>query len=533
MAESVYVIAHDVGTTGCKSCIYRIGKRIELVDSSLAEYPLYTTPDGGAEQKAEEWWSALSSATRKIVKRSGVSPSRIRAMAFCAQMQGSVFVDGSGRALRNPMSYMDGRSGPQIARGLYRGLFKIGKWNARKTVRSLVVTGGLAATPKDPLWKYHWVRENEPAVFERLHKWLDVKDYLLLRCTGEYAMTRDSANLTFLYDTRPGRLGWHAGLCDLFGVDMEHLPPVVDSTDEVGRLLPGPAAEMGLPGGIPVFGGGGDVSMTAIGAGCLDLHDTHVYVGTSGWIVSNVDRRMVDIGNFVASILGAIPGLYSYTAEQETSGACMKWVRDHMALDEIGVYLKARHVAEKSREYESLFDYLNEVIDGTPPGSGNVIFTPWLHGNRSPREDPHARGIFFNLGLGTGKGQMIRAVLEGMAFHKRWMLEAMERKIPRRERLRFVGGGALSDAGCRIMADVTGRVIETVEDSQNVGAVGAALVCAVGLGIIGSFAGAKALIPVRKEYRPNPGNRGLYDRNFQVFTKLYDANKKLFAMLNG
>jgi xylulokinase len=528
-----YVITHDVGTTGNKSCIYRISDRIELKDSYLVEYPLYTTPDGGVEQKADEWWAAVCTASKTIMARSGIAPRQIKAMTFCAQMQGSVLVDEAGRVLRNPMSYMDGRSTDQIARYLYKGLFKIdGKWNAMIALKSLRITGGLAATSKDPLWKYHWVKDNEPVIFERVFKWLDVKDYLILRCTGAYGMTQDSAHLTFLYDTRPGKTGWHRGLCRKFDVNMDHLPPVLKSTDVVGRLLPGPASEMGLAEGVPVFGGGGDTSLTAIGAGCLDPYDTHVYVGTSGWVSSNVDKRMVDIANFMASIMGAIPGFYNYTGEQETSGACLKWVRDHLALDEIGMYLEAQHIAEKTQEYDSLFDFLNEVISRTPPGSGNVIFTPWLHGNRAPREDPYARGMFFNLGLDTGKRQMIRAVLEGMAFHKRWLLEALERKVPRRESLRFVGGGAKSEVGCQIMADITGRTIETVADAQNVGTIGATVVCAVGMGLFSSFSEAKKLIPVKKIYEPRKNYRDMYDRNFEVFKKLYESNKKLFSILN-
>jgi xylulokinase len=531
--QETYVVTHDVGTTGNKSCIYRISDRIELVDSYLVEDPLYTTPDGGVEQKADEWWAAICSASKNIMARSGIAPRQIKAMTFCAQMQGSVLVDESGKALRNPMNYMDGRSSEQIARYLDKGLFKInGKWNAMIALKSLRITGGLAATPKDPLWKYHWVKDNEPDIFNRVFKWLDVKDYLIFRCTGTYGMTQDSAHLTFLYDTRPGKAGWHRGLCGTFDVNMDHLPPVVKSTDVVGRLLPGPASEMGLAEGIPVFGGGGDTSLTAIGAGCLDLYDTHVYVGTSGWVSSNVDKRMVDIANFMASILGAMPGFYNYTGEQETSGACLKWVRDHLALDEIGMYLEAQHIVEKTQEYDSLFDFLNEVISRTPPGSGNVIFTPWLHGNRAPREDPYARGIFFNLSLDTGKRQMIRAVLEGMAFHKRWLLEALERKVPRRESLRFVGGGAKSEVGCQIMADITGRIIETVADPQNVGTIGATVVCAVGMGLFSSFGEAKKLISVKKKYEPRKDHRGMYDRNFEVFKKLYDSNKKLFSILN-
>lgn len=532
MAET-YVVTHDVGTTGNKSCIYRISDKIELVDSCLSEYPLYTTPDGGAEQKSDEWWAAICTATKTVMKRSKIKAKQIKAMTFSAQMQSLVLVDEKGRVLRNPMNYMDGRSVEQVNRYLNKGLIKIdGKWNALTALNWLRLTGGLAATSKDPLWKYHWVKDNEPEIFKRAVKWLDVKDYLILRCTGNYSMSKDSAHLTFLYDTRPGKLGWHKGLCDKFDVNMDHLPPVKDSTDIVGNLLPGPAAEMGLVEGIPVLAGCGDVTLTGVGSGCLDLYETHIYVGTSGWVCANVDTRMVDITNFCASILGAMPGIYNYAGEQETSGACLKWVRDHLALDEIGMYLGAKHIVDKSQEYESLFDFMNEVISQTPPGAGNVLFAPWLHGNRSPREDSHARGIFFNLSLATGKRQMIRSVLEGIAFHKRWILEALEKKIPYRESIRFVGGGAKSEVGCQIMADITGRRIETVANTQNVGTIGATVVCAVGLGLFKSFREAKKLIPTVKSYEPRKQYRGLYDKNFEVFKKLYDRNKKLFSMLN-
>ena len=528
----IYVLAHDVGTTGSKTCLFRITDTLEQVDAAMEEYPLYMTDDGGAEQKVDDWWAAICQSTRVILDRGSIGAEQIAAMGFCCQMQGSILVDKDGRALRNPMIYMDGRATRQIERNLYHGLLRISGWNARKTLTSLRITGGLAATPKDPLWKYHWVRDNEPEIFAKAHKWLDVKDYLILRSTGQYSMTRDSAHITFVYDTRPGRLGWHPGLCRMFNVDMAHLPPVVESTDVVGHLTADAASQMGLVAGIPVFGGGGDSAMTTIGAGCLDLYDTHIYVGTSGWVVSNVDKRMVDIGNFMASILGAMPGRYNYIAEQETSGACLKWVRDHLALDGIGVYLKDRAPTDGEEELGLLYDLLNQVVEETPPGAGNVIFTPWLHGNRSPREDAYARGMFFNLGINTGKRVMVRAVLEGVAFHKRWMLEAAERKIPRQPSVRFVGGGAKSHVWCQIMADVTGRQIETVAHPQDVGAMGAALVCGVGLGRVGGFQQAKEMVPVVRTFSPRPEFKAVYDRNFEIFKALYGRNKKLFKTLN-
>jgi xylulokinase len=454
-------------------------------------------------------------------------------MAFCCQMQGSVLVDREGKALHNPMIYMDSRSTQQIEQAMYGGIFRIGPFNARKALYTLHITGGLAGTPKDPLWKYNWVRDNRPELFARADKWLDVKDILVFRCTGRYGQTLDSAHLTFVYDTRPGRLGWHKGLCRMFRVNPDHLPPVVKATDIVGPLTREAADQLGLVPGIPVFGGGGDTTLTSIGAGCVNRYDTHMYIGTSGWVIANLDKRKVDVVNFIASILGAIPGLYNYVAEMETSGACLKWVRDHLATDEIGVYLRDQPIEDREAEQLELYNLLNQAVRETPPGAGGVIFTPWLHGNRSPREDSHARGMFFNLGLNTGKRMLIRAVLEGVALHKRWMLEAIERRIPRQEKVRLVGGGAKSQVWCQIMADVTGRRIETVENAQDVGTLGAAVVCGVGLGVIPDFRAAAEFIRVSGRYDSRREYRGMYDRHFDVFQSLYSGNKKLFRALNS
>jgi xylulokinase len=179
-----------------------------------------------------------------------------------------------------------------------------------------------------------------------------------------------------------------------------------------------------------------------------------------------------------------------------------------------------------------LYDYMTASIKDVPAGSGGVIFTPWLHGNRCPFEDPLSKGIFFNIGLETGKRYLIRAVLEGICYHKRWMLESQEKKVKTSDPIRFVGGGALSAVTSQILADILGRTIETVANPQNVGAVGAAAVVGVGLGLIPSFDNIKSFVPATNVYKPNPDNKAVYDRNFEVFKKLYKSNKENFHALN-
>ncbi len=527
-----HIMAYDIGTTGAKTCLFRLGDDLKLVESEVVGYPLFSTPEGGSEQRVDDWWQAICEGTHTVLSRSGCSRNKISAISFCCQMQALILVDEEGNAIRNSMGYMDGRATTIFKKNFAGGFPRIENLNAYKLLTSLYITGGAAATAKDPLWKYHWVRENEPQNFEKAYKWLDVRDYLALRCTGNFVMTRDSANLTFLYNTRPGQEGWSDRLCRMFDVDTDHLPDVQASTDTSGSLLPGAAGELGLPEGIPVFAGGGDITLIPLGSGCMDLYDTHVYVGTSGWVVANVDKRMVDLNNFIASISGAIPGHYNYVAEQETSGLCLQWVRDHLALDAIGIYLNGDEDHADAPESTNLYDLMNQKVTEIEPGSGGVIFTPWLHGNRAPKEDPYARGMFFNIGLHTGKRAMIRSVLEGIAFHKRWMLEAIEKKVPRQQSLRLVGGGAKSEVLCQIMADVTHHDIKVPEDPQNVGAAGAAIICALGLNLIGSVREAKDLIRIRSVYKPQPSAQKVYDKMFPVFKKLYGNNKKLFWELN-
>lgn len=529
----MYVIAYDIGTTGVKTCLFELGETIRLLSGEYEGYGLYIMPDGGAEQDADEWWEAMRKSTRRLIAKTGVDPKEIGGISFCSQMQGLVLVDEKGNALRRPMSYMDQRAGREFAECQSHGITVSGV-NAGMLVKSLVRTRAASTSVKDPLWKYKWVQKNEPETYKKIYKWLDVKEYLICRCTGRCVMTRDSAYSTFLYDSRPGRGGWSKTLCDMYGVEPKHLPDIVECTDVVGPLGEKAAWELGLAPGTPVYGGGGDATLIGVGAGCTEVGQTHIYSGTSGWVTTVIDRQEVDINAMIAGIVGAQEGRYNYFAEMETAGKCFEWVKEHLVLDEIGIYLKKINVAESEESiYESLYDYMTDTIEAIPPGAGGVIFTPWLHGNRCPFEDPKAAGMFFNIRLDTGKTEMLRAVLEGICYHLRWMLECEDKKIKTADTLRFVGGGALSRVTCQILADVTGRTVETVASTKDVGAVGAAMLVAVGSGCIGSLSEAGSLIKAESRYIPNAENKALYDRNYEVFKNLYAANKKSFAVLNG
>lgn len=529
----MYAITFDIGTTGVKTCVFEIAETIKLLGSASEGYKLYVFPDGGAEQDPDEWWAAMCSTSKKAIEKSGVEASLIEGISFCSQMQGLVLVDKEGNHIRRAMSYMDQRAREELKKGVAHGI-QIAGASIPILLKSLMITGAVAASVKDPVWKYNWVKNHEPDNYKKIHKWLDVKEYLICRMTGKCVMTRDSAFGALLYDLRKGRECWSESLCKSLGVDVKHMPDIVNSTDIVGTLREKQANELGLKPGIAVYGGGGDASLIGVGAGATDLGDTHVYCGTSGWVSTVVDKSIVDASAMIAAVIGADPGKFNYFGELETAGKCLEWVKDHLALDEINIYLKKEDVADSfETEYTNLYDYMTDVISQVPAGSGGVIFTPWLHGNRCPFEDPNARGMFFNISLETGKSELIRAVIEGVCFHLRWFLEAEEKKVKASDTIRFVGGGALSYMTCQILSDVLGRKIETVDSPQNVGAVGAAVTIAVGAGVIKNFSEAKKLIPVVKSYEPNKANKEIYDRQYNVFKNLYKANKNNFAALNG
>ena len=529
----MYIIIYDFGTSSVKTCLFEIGSEIRLAASATADYGLYISDDGGAEQDTEEWWAALCSTTRELFRRSAVKPDEIEGMAFCSQMQGAVFVDENGNALRRPMNYLDQRGVREYRECMGSGLIRVSGCSLYKLVRNLIVNYAGSTSAKDPVWKYKWVENNEPAVFEKIYKWLDVGDYLLSRCTGRIVRTADTAFATFLYDTRRGREGWNRGLLKMYKVRPDHMPDIIACTDLAGRLTAKAAGELGLAEGVPVFGGGGDTTFVNIGAGCTRPGDTHIYVGTSGWVSTCLDYQTVDINAMITGVLSAVHGYFNYYAELETAGKCFEWAAKHLALDEINVYLEKTVITDLESRYRSVYDYLSEELGKAPPGANGVIFTPWLHGNRCPFEDADAGGMFFNIRIGSDKRDLLRAVLEGICYHLRWLLECEAKKVKTSDVVRFVGGGALSPVTCQMLADVTGRTIETVANTQEVGAIGAALVAAAGIRGVDVPTLSRRLVRVDRTYTPDPANQAIYERGYRVFKRLYSSNAKHFKALNA
>lgn len=365
-----YALAYDIGTTGVKTCLFAIDDNIRLIAGESEGYELYVLPGGGAEQDPEEWWAAMCRTTKAVLEKANLDPQKIDGISFCSQAQGLVLVDENGQPVRRAMSYMDQRARKELKEGMANGI-QIAGANIFKLIPSLMITGAVSSSVKDPIWKYNWVKNNEPEVFARVYKWFDVKEALICRMTGAFIMTQDSAFGTLLYDIK--NKCWSPKMCKMVGVNIDHLPKIIKSTDKAGELTAEAAQELGLTAGIPVFGGGSDASLIGVGAGASSIGKTHVYMGTSGWVSTVVPpKALVDTTAMIAAITGASDLSANYFAELETAGKCVEWVKDHLALDEVGIYLKKHDVTQSDdmeHKYTSLYTYLQDVIKSVPAGS--------------------------------------------------------------------------------------------------------------------------------------------------------------------
>ncbi len=510
---AVKVITYDVGTTGMKACLFDISaeESVKFIAGETDGYELHVLPNGGVEQDPEDWWQAMARATKKLLEKTGIPKEEIKGISFCSQFQTVVMVDEEGKPLYRGMSCMDSRANKQFKQHMSTGL-KVEGLNILKTLKYIKITGAISASAKDPAWKYLWIKENEPEIFEKTYKWLDAKEYLICRMTGKMIASIDDASGTFLYDVH--NHCWSHDLCKMLGINEAHLPELCESTDEVGKLKKGSAEELGLAEGTPVVSGGADVSLCSVGAGCVNVGDVLVYSGTSGWVATTVDKLKLDIGNLIGALVGADPETYNYIAEIETSGKCIEWVKDRLE--------------RMDMDYDEMIDYIKD----TPAGANGVIFSPWMHGNRCPFDDANSRGVLFNIDITTRGCDVMKAVIEGVCMHMLWLLKCTEKNFSTNPVVRFAGGSAISEYICQVMADVLGRDVETIENTRQCGAMGAAALLAVSFGMIDDIKEIKKIIKVDKVYKPNMENHAVYEKLLPVFQDLYKNNKKAFAALN-
>ena len=502
-----YIIAHDVGTGGNKAVLVDTSGQVHA--TAFTPYDVhYPCPDW-AEQQPEDWWQAVVTTTQEVLRTSGVSPRDVLGLVHTTQMLGIVPIAPDGRVLRPAIIWLDARA-PEQAERIMR------KFLHRKLFAAIA---GAEITGKDGLAKLLWLKENEPHVYDGMACFLDVNGYLLHRATGQLVFEWSCAS-AFALDLQ--KKDWMRSIIRYVGLDPAKFPSLARSVDQVGTLTREAAQQCGLLEGTPVFGGGGDAAGAAVGTGAVCEGDGHIYLGTSGW-VGVVTRKTPTGRHGVACIHSADPDKAMLFAEMETAGACLKWIADEF------------YRAEKADpKVPNVYALMDQDVARLPPGSDFMLCTPWFYGERAPIADTWVRGTFFNVSADHSREHFLRAVYEGVAFNLRWIIDIVEKTfgfpLPT---LRVAGGGARGAPWMQIIADVTGRRVETVENPQEAGAVGAALTAAVGLGVYPGFEQLRDVVRVEREFQPQPENAEVYGVLYDAYRRLYHCLRGLYRQVNA
>jgi len=521
--EEKYILAIDLGTSGPKSAL--VTTTGEVVDYEFEENEVILLPEGGAEQRPDEWWETIVNTARRVLEKRLVPSNDIVAISCSTQWSGTVPVDRDGNALSNAIIWLDSR-GSKYIREIAGGPVSIQGYDLFKLLKWLRLTAGIPShSGKDPIAHILFLKNEHPDIYARTYKFLEPKDYINLRLTGKFAASFDSIALHWLTDNRDlSRVDYNESLLKLATVERAKFPELKKAVDVLGPIKKEVAQELGLREDVQVVMGTPDVQAAALGSGAVRPFEGHLYIGTSSWLTCHVPFKKTDIFHNMATLPSAMPDSFFIANEQETAGGCLNFLRDNI------LYHKDQLLQEEGQP--DVYKIFDQIAEGVPPGSDKVIFTPWLYGERTPIEDHSVRSGIFNQSLSTTREHLIRAVLEGVAYNGRWLLGYVEKFIRRQlNPINMIGGGANSAIWCQIHADVFNRTIRQVKDPILANLRGAAFLAAVSLGYF-RFEDIPDRIQIANTYHPNPENRAIYDELFAEFLNIYKQNRRIYARLN-
>jgi xylulokinase len=509
-----YVLAIDLGTGGPKVGFVSLTGQVAWQDHIRIETRWIGT--SGAVQDANDWWTAVCDATRRGLASGAVAPEAVVAVCVTGLWASTVPVDESGTPVGDAQLWMDSRGGP-YSRKVIAG--PIAGYAPRPALQWIRRSGGAPSTSgADPIGHILYLMNEEPEVARRARWYLEPIDFLSMRFTGVAAASHASMTGAWLTDNRDlDVLEYDPVLLGLAGLESvsSKLPPLHPTGSVIGTVRADVAADLGLGEGVQVVTAVPDLHTAACGAGAVADYATHLAISTSAWIGAPIPHKKTDAVHQVASVPGLTRDRYLIANNHETGGLCLQWLRDKVLVS------------------EAPFGEIIAEAESSVPGAGGVIFTPWLNGERSPVDDRRARGGWHNLSLATGRSDLVRAVLEGVAFNNRWLLDACERFARRRlDPIRIIGGGAQSDLWCQMHADVLDRTIERVAQPLHAGIKGAALFAAMSLGALEATE-LRDLVQLDGRFEPDPATRAEYDRLFDEFPKLYKTQRSMFKRLNG
>jgi xylulokinase len=472
----------DLGTSSVKALL--MAEDGDTLGEGSASYPVRSPHPGWAESSPEDWWNAVVEATQTAIGRRG---AEVAAIGLSGQMHGVVLADDRGRPLRPAILWADTRSAEQLA--TYRGLDE----DARERLANPPAVGMAGPT-------LLWLRDHERETYTSARWALQPKDWLRLRLTGEAAAESSDASATLLYNLFSE--DWDNTVVEALGLRPGLLAPLVASAEVAGTLTREAAKFLGLRAELPVAAGAADTAAAMLGGGLLRPGLVQLTVGTGGQIVAPKSAPVPDPHRRTHLYRAATPDLWYSMAAIQNAGLALEWARNTLGASWHDVYEEAFALS---------------------PGAGGVVFLPYLSGERTPRFDADARGAWVGLGLEHGRGHLLRAALEGVAFALLEGLEALEEAGTTIPELRLAGGGTAEEPWQQLLADVLGRPLRVLPGgvAAVASARGAALLAGAAAGVYRSWEDILAPDP---DLSVLPGGaRGAYDLAYARYRELYPS----------
>ena len=485
-------IGVDLGTSAVKLLLMDSDGKIQNIVSK--EYPLYFPNPGWSEQRPEDWYDQTMEGIKELLQEA--DKSKVAGISFGGQMHGLVILDKEDRVIRPAILWNDGRTGKETDYlNEVIGREKLSQYTAN------IAFAGFTAP------KLLWVRKNEPDNFEKIEKIMLPKDYIAYRLTGIHCTDVSDASGMLLFDVKNRR--WSQEMCDICGISMSKLPQCFESYEPVGRVRPQIAKELGIPENVIVAAGAGDNAAAAVGTGTVGDNKCNISLGTSGTIFISSKNFRVDSHNALHSFAHA-DGSYHLMGCMLSAASCNKWWMD---------------------EILGTGDYGKEQAAIKNLGRNHVFFLPYLMGERSPHNDPDARGVFWWMTMDTTRADMTQAVLEGVAFALRDSLEVAKSLGIHLERTKICGGGAKSPLWRKMIANILNLKVDAIESEEGP-ALGGAMLAAVACGEYASVEEiADKVVKVTETILPEPELAQRYDERYAQFKEIYPACRPVFALL--
>ena len=485
-------IGVDLGTSAVKLLLMDENGKIKKTVSR--EYPLYFPHPGWSEQKPEDWYIQSMDGLKELLKDK--KKEEVAGISFGGQMHGLVLLDENDEVIRPALLWNDGRTYEECD---YLNNV-IGKDKLSEYTANISFTGFTAP-------KILWVKNKEPENFARIKKIMLPKDYLAYRLSGVHCTDVSDASGMLLFDVK--NRTWSKEMCEICSVKPEWLAKVYESYEVVGTLKKEVAEELGIPAAAKVIAGAGDNAAAAVGTGTVGDGRCNISLGTSGTIFISSRKFGVDKNNALHSFDHA-DGTYHLMGCMLSAASCNKWWMDEI--------LKTKEYAKEQEGIDKL-------------GENHVFFLPYLMGERSPHNNPNARGTFTGITMDTTREDMTQAVLEGVAFALRDSLEVAKSLGIPITRTKICGGGAKSPLWCKMIANILNLKVDKIESEEGP-ALGAAMLAAVGCGVCGSVEEiAEKMVKVVDTIEPDPSIAAKYDEKYAQFKQIYPALKPVFDVI--